>query len=123
MAETIVHGAVVDAQTRCAHYASALDVVAIRFACCGDYYPCHRCHAESAGHPAKVWAASAFDTRAVLCGVCRHELTIAEYLATDGCPHCSAPFNPGCRKHAHLYFEVAALPQDAGSSMPGDSAQ
>lgn len=119
VAKIVVHGASVDAQTRCAHYASPLDVVAIRFACCGDYYPCHRCHAEFAGHPAKPWAASAFDTRAVLCGVCRHELTIAEYLATDACPRCSARFNPGCRKHTHLYFETGTLPQDAGSAHYG----
>lgn len=122
MAEIIVHGAVVDAQTRCVHYASPLDVVAIRFACCGDYYPCHRCHAEFAGHPAKAWPASALDTRAVLCGVCRHVLTIAEYLATDGCPHCGAPFNPGCRRHTRLYFAVAIPPRTPGISMSEDSA-
>lgn len=106
MIDISVHGATVDAQTRCVHYASPLDVVAIRFACCGEYYPCYRCHQESAGHQARVWPASRFDTRAVLCGMCRYEMTIAEYLATSSCPHCHAHFNPGCHTHAQYYFEV-----------------
>ena len=109
VANIAVRGATVDQQTRCVHYASPLDVVAIRFACCGEYYPCYRCHEEAAGHPIKVWPASAFDTRAVLCGVCRRELTIAEYLATDACPHCGARFNPGCHAHAHHYFAMPAI--------------
>ncbi|HEU0196413.1 MAG TPA: CHY zinc finger protein [Nevskiaceae bacterium] len=102
----VIHGAPVDAQTRCVHYASPLDVVAIRFACCGDYYPCYRCHEAYAGHAAQVWPASAFDTRAVLCGVCRYEMTIREYLAARACPHCHAPFNPRCSLHASRYFEI-----------------
>ncbi|MGH8278914.1 MAG: CHY zinc finger protein [Gammaproteobacteria bacterium] len=115
-----MRGALVDAQTRCVHYASALDVVAIRFACCGVYYPCYRCHAEYAGHPAKVWPASQFNTRAVLCGVCRHELTIAEYLASHACPHCGAAFNPNCRLHAHHYFE---MPPAGATTDPQSSGQ
>lgn len=98
-------GSPVDDDTRCAHYRTALDVVAIRFRCCGEYYPCHQCHAESAGHPAARWPAGERDVAAVLCGVCRNELSIHEYLGVDGCPRCGAPFNPGCRLHASLYFE------------------
>ena len=101
-----VLGPVVDDETRCIHYRSPLDVVAIRFACCGEYYPCHLCHAEAAGHPARQWPIAERDREAVLCGVCGHELTIAEYLAADACPRCTAPFNPGCHLHTHLYFEV-----------------
>ncbi|MFP3466353.1 CHY zinc finger protein [Leifsonia sp. SIMBA_070] len=100
-----VLGPVVDDETRCIHYRSPLDVVAIRFACCGEYYPCHLCHAETAGHPATQWPRQDRDREAVLCGVCRTELTIAEYLVVDACPNCAAPFNPGCRLHTHLYFE------------------
>lgn len=100
-----VVGPVVDDETRCIHYRSPLDVIAIRFACCGEYYPCHLCHAETADHPARQWPADRRDERAVLCGVCGHELTIADYLATDDCPECGAAFNPGCRLHSHLYFE------------------
>lgn len=101
-----VHGATVDAHTRCRHYHTALDIVAIRFACCGEYYPCWKCHEEYADHPIKVWPADAFDTRAILCGMCGHELTITEYLPAECCPHCGARFNPRCHAHAHLYFEV-----------------
>ena len=101
-----VLGPVVDDETRCIHYRSPLDVVAIRFACCGEYYPCHLCHAETAGHPARQWPLEQREEHAVLCGVCGDELTISEYLAADDCPRCGAAFNPGCHLHTHLYFDV-----------------
>ena len=101
-----VLGPVVDDETRCIHYRSPLDVVAIRFACCGEYYPCHLCHAEAAGHPARQWPLEQREEHAVLCGVCGDELTISEYLAADDCPRCGAAFNPGCHLHTHLYFDV-----------------
>jgi uncharacterized CHY-type Zn-finger protein len=102
----VVRGPVVDEQTRCIHYRTALDIVAIRFACCREYYPCHLCHSETADHPAEQWPTSAHDERAVLCGVCRAELTIAEYLCTDTCPSCRSAFNPGCALHHELYFQA-----------------
>lgn len=101
-----VRGAVVDDMTRCVHYRSAVDIVAIRFACCGEYYPCHLCHAETAGHPARQWGLAERETKAVLCGACGEELSIAEYLGATGCPRCESPFNEGCALHAHLYFET-----------------
>jgi uncharacterized CHY-type Zn-finger protein len=105
-AQPRVLGPVVDDETRCIHYRSALDVVAIRFACCGEYYPCHLCHQEAADHPARPWPLAERDREAVLCGVCGGELTIAEYLGVEACPRCGAAFNPGCHLHTHLYFEV-----------------
>jgi uncharacterized CHY-type Zn-finger protein len=105
-----VLGRPVDEQTRCVHYRTALDVIAIKFWCCRAYYPCHLCHEETAGHPAAQWPVEEQDAEAVLCGVCGHELSVREYLAVDGCPRCAARFNPGCALHAHLYFEPA--PQD-----------
>jgi len=55
------------------------------------------------------WPRSRFDEPAVLCCVCRRTLTIAGYLASpDACPRCGAPFNPRCRRHHPLYFEVGA---------------
>lgn len=99
-------GPVVDGQTRCVHYRTRLDVVAIRFHCCREYYPCHRCHDEASdGHPAVLWPFGDRAEHAVLCGVCGTELAIGAYLAADGCPHCSAAFNPRCKLHAGLYFE------------------
>ena len=102
-----VLGPVVDDETRCVHYRTEVDIIAIRFACCGEYYPCHRCHEESADHPATQWPLGERGERAVLCGVCRTELTIDEYLATDACPRCGSAFNERCRLHTHLYFETA----------------
>ncbi|MFJ3491214.1 CHY zinc finger protein [Leifsonia aquatica] len=98
-------GPTVDDQTRCIHYRTELDVIAIRFACCGEYYPCHLCHAEAADHPAQAWPEGSGAERAVLCGVCGEELTIDAYLGVDGCPGCGAAFNPGCKLHRHLYFD------------------
>ena len=99
-----VLGPTVDDETRCVHYRTPLDVIAIRFACCREYYPCHACHAETADHAATPWPAQARGEAAVLCGVCRHELTIDAYLATDRCTACGAPFNPNCARHRHHYF-------------------
>ena len=50
--DPLLRGVGLDAQTRCAHYATARDVVALRFACCPAYWSCHRCHAELTDHPA-----------------------------------------------------------------------
>jgi len=96
----------VDDQTRCIHYQTSLDVIAVKFACCGEYYPCHLCHAETTDHPAQQWPLSKRGNKAVLCGVCRAELAIAEYLEAETCPRCDAAFNPGCKLHAEFYFEV-----------------
>ena len=103
-----VLGPVVDEMTRCVHYRTEVDIVAIKFACCDEYYPCHLCHAETADHAAAQWPLDQRDTEAVLCGACGTELTIASYLATNACPNCGSPFNERCRLHTHLYFETGA---------------
>ena len=100
-----VFGLGLDPETRCAHWRSALDIVALKLACCGTYYACRDCHDALAGHPAKVWPRSASGIVA-MCGACGEEMTIDAYLdCADQCPNCGAPFNPGCRKHRRLYFE------------------
>lgn len=104
---TVIKGKVIDEYTRCIHYHSPPDVIAIKFKCCGQYYPCYNCHKEEADHEHEVWNKSEFDEKAVLCGVCKNEMTIQAYLASnDHCPYCNAAFNPNCSKHYHLYFEV-----------------
>jgi len=101
-----VYGKTVDNQTRCQHWHSDLDVIAIKFKCCEKYYPCFSCHQEEADHEPEVWSKAEYDTKAILCGVCGSELTITEYQASGNtCPNCTAAFNPGCSKHYHLYFE------------------
>lgn len=103
-----VRGVGVGPETRCAHYAGERDVIAIRFACCGTYYPCFRCHGAVADHPSERWPREAFDRPAVLCGVCGRELAVEAYLTGDSrCPDCGAGFNPGCRTHRHRYFAVS----------------
>jgi len=102
----VVAGVDVDPETRCAHYHGERDIIAIKFKCCGKWFPCHACHAEIAGHPAEVWPEEEFNTPAVLCGACGHQLTVREYLACGSvCPRCSREFNPGCALHYELYFE------------------
>ncbi len=101
-----VFGVNVDAQTRCAHWHGATDIIAIKFRCCERYFPCYECHAELETHQPKVWARNEFDTPAILCGGCGLQLTVSEYLNGDSiCPRCESRFNPGCAKHYHLYFE------------------
>lgn len=102
-----LRGVAVDSETRCAHYGTDRDVIALRFGCCEAYYPCFTCHAAVADHDPEVWPRSRFEEPAVLCGVCRETITAAAYLdGDDSCPHCGAQFNPGCRNHRDRYFEI-----------------
>ncbi|HEX3023853.1 MAG TPA: hypothetical protein VHP12_01465, partial [Chitinophagaceae bacterium] len=60
-----------------------------------------------ADHQPQVWQKNEFDTKAILCGNCFNELTIAQYLESNyQCPFCEAAFNPRCSNHNHFYFEV-----------------
>jgi uncharacterized CHY-type Zn-finger protein len=100
-----VSGVGVDDETRCAHYHGEHDIIAIKFKCCGEWFPCHKCHSELAGHAAEVWPRDEFDVSAILCGGCRYQLTIREYFDCESvCPHCRRQFNPGCALHRDLYF-------------------
>ena len=102
-----VFGRVIDDNTRCEHYHSPVDIIAIKFKCCSKYYPCFQCHKETAGHEAQIWSKDEWDTKAVLCGACKTELTIHEYMRSGNrCPNCQAEFNPNCSKHYHLYFQA-----------------
>jgi len=103
----IVRGVDVDPQTRCAHYRSAVDIVAIKMRCCGVYWACKDCHEALAGHTIAVWGRGEWDARAVLCGACGLEMTIREYMECESrCTGCGAGFNPGCRGHWRFYFAV-----------------
>jgi uncharacterized CHY-type Zn-finger protein len=105
-ARPIVHGLNLDPETRCAHWASPLDIVAIKMRCCGRYYACKDCHEALAGHALQAWPREEWNETAILCGACGAELSVSAYLDSDNrCPACAAPFNPGCRTHHHFYFE------------------
>lgn len=102
-----LRGVAVDTETRCAHWDTAVDVVALRFACCEVYYPCYECHEATTDHEPVQWPKDRFGEQAVLCGVCLETLSARAYLESDdSCPKCGASFNPGCREHRHLYFET-----------------
>jgi uncharacterized CHY-type Zn-finger protein len=108
-----VRGVETDAETRCVHYRSAFDIIAIKMACCGVYYACKDCHAALADHEVKVWPRSNWDVRAILCGACGSELTINEYMSSGYCcPRCAAEFNPACRNHYQFYFAPEDRPED-----------
>jgi putative transcriptional regulator len=119
--EIEIKGRKVDNQTRCIHYHSPLDIIAIKFKCCNSYYPCYQCHEEAADHPSQVWKKEDFETKAIICGACKTEMSIYTYKTTEyQCPFCSANFNPKCSLHDHLYFEVSVL--NAGSYIKSTAA-
>lgn len=100
-----IFGIDVDPQTRCSHYKSELDIIAIKFKCCEKWFPCYECHSEIANHSPALWPKNEFDSPAILCGACGYQLTINEYFSCDStCPKCERGFNPGCANHYHLYF-------------------
>ena len=102
-----VKGLQVDPLTRCTHYHSERDIIAIKFKCCQTYYPCYKCHDALCDHTGIKWESGEFGEKAVLCGQCGSELTIKEYLhAHSTCPYCHAQFNPGCGLHYNYYFEI-----------------
>ncbi len=102
-----VKGKLVDEHTRCEHYHSPLDIIAIKFKCCNEYYACIHCHEDCADHPAMQLKKEECDTKAVLCGNCNYELSISEYLNCNyQCPNCGSVFNQKCKGHDHYYFET-----------------
>ncbi|WP_079479190.1 CHY zinc finger protein [Halobacillus salinus] len=100
-----VYGVRVDQETRCTHYNSTVDVVALKFPCCHKFYACYQCHQEDADHPPEKWGVTERDHHAILCGHCQTTMSINEYMQTNECPHCQHPFNAGCANHYPLYFE------------------
>lgn len=103
-----VQGAI-DKETRCEHYHTKNDIIALRFYCCNTYFSCFHCHEKYGCGNASVWPRSYFNRKAILCGECKVELTINAYLNSENlCPSCNAPFNSGCLLHHHLYFDENA---------------
>ncbi|CAD6633753.1 HN1_G0003950.mRNA.1.CDS.1 [Saccharomyces cerevisiae] len=109
MIETAIYGKTVDDQSRCVHWHLPKDVIAIRFKCCDKYYACFECHQELSSHPLEKYdLLDNANKHLIICGVCRHEMTFAEYHDYNSnliCPNCRSPFNPGCKLHYHLYFQ------------------
>lgn len=103
-----VLGQVIDNHTRCIHYHSQLDIIAIKFSCCQDYYPCYQCHLESTNHEIVRWKQHQLTKELVIvCGGCWKELTFLEYTSNDNkCMYCRASFNPKCQLHYDIYFDL-----------------
>lgn len=101
-----VHGELIDNESRCVHWHSPLDVIALKFKCCQRFYACYSCHDKLAGHPPQRYnLRHDSNEKLVLCGVCRTQLTFEQYVELR-CPRCAAHFNPGCKIHYDLYFEM-----------------
>ncbi|MEH6944850.1 CHY zinc finger protein [Bacillus sp. JJ722] len=101
-----VFGCLIDNENRCQHYSSKADVVSIKFKCCNKYYSCYKCHEKQNNHDVILWERNEFNQKAILCGVCKLELSISEYLAHKNCIHCGFNFNPNCTRHYHKYFKI-----------------
>lgn len=101
-----MYGPIVDQETRCIHYQTKKDIMAIKFKCCKKYYPCYKCHEESEDHHIVVWSKEENGEKVILCGVCRTEHTIREYVSMMHCSVCQSELNERCETHYHLYFEL-----------------
>ncbi len=89
-----VYGSFIDKDTRCKHYYSPSDIMAIKFKCCNKYYPCYKCHNEHKSHPIQRWAEDEFDEKAIMC---QYEMSIYDYMMFERCPPCGAQFNSRCK--------------------------
>jgi uncharacterized CHY-type Zn-finger protein len=109
-----VLGREIDNESRCFHWHSKLDIVAMRFKCCMEYYGCRQCHDEIANHDVILWdLINDQYVDVVMCGSCASTLTTHDYLqGHDKCPTCKAPWNPRCELHRHLYFNVNSSSED-----------
>ncbi|RLV91211.1 Helper of Tim protein 13 [Spathaspora sp. JA1] len=104
-----LQGQLTDKHTRCIHYHSKLDIIALKFKCCQIYYPCFKCHQELTNHKVSRYNSNDLATvKVILCGECFHELSFDEYKNNNmKCVYCHNNFNPGCSLHLDLYFDIA----------------
>ena len=99
-----VFGLEIDEETRCLHYHSDLDIVALKCWVCQDYFSCYQCHDALRDHPFVAYPSKQKSDKVVLCGACRAELTIQDYQEKMACSFCQRQFNPACQKHHSIYF-------------------
>lgn len=98
-----IFGLGLDAQGRCTHWKSPVDIVANKCAHCGKFYACFRCHDELETHQFRPVAATQPDT--VLCGCCGQTFAYHEYQQLAACSNCQHHFNPRCALHAGIYCD------------------
>lgn len=102
---TKIQGAI-DAEGRCRHWHTPVDVVANKCRTCGGWFACSLCHAELTDHE---FGAMPKEELCVMCGACGQQMTYAEYAGDElgpayKCPACGHAFNTGCALHAGTYF-------------------
>ena len=123
MEEPVVHGVGLERHTasRCAHWQSELDVLALLAPCCSKFYACASCHDACEEHALVPWADDTpLETKALLCGVCQSRIAIIDYMDPSRpsvCPACSAGFNPGCKTHWNIYFSAVLIENATGATM------
>ena len=115
-----VHSLAVYADSKCAHYHSELDIVALRHPCCGKFYACVACHDALESHRAAPWPRSRWGEPAVCCGACGTVITVLAYMdryaqneAAVTCPACSSGWNPKCKRHWTRYFDMGTAESEA----------
>lgn len=105
-----VFGSIYDNETRCTHWHTDKDIIALKFACCGKYWPCYQCHNSCMEGPLRKYAVVESAVKVVLCGSCAEEMTFQEYIDCDyACKKCHGEFNPGCKLHYGIYFDLRAM--------------
>ncbi|KAF1831906.1 hypothetical protein BDW02DRAFT_28022 [Decorospora gaudefroyi] len=103
----VVYGLAVTSLTQCTHWHSPLDIIAIKHFCCKKFYACISCHDACEAHKPGVWPKDLRTEKAVLCGKCKHVLAVDDYMKSgSACTKCGSGFNPGCKNHWALYFEL-----------------
>ena len=101
-----IYGLLVDNQSRCQHYHTELDIVALKCFDCLKYYACYQCHDRLGGtHSFRAYPCHLKQDKVLICGVYQHEMVIDEYQEAIVCPNCHSAFNLACSKHYDIYFE------------------
>lgn len=95
-----MRGLLIDGEGRCVHYHGPFDVVGNKCATCIQWWACHACHEELAGHP--FGRVLIDDPSSLECGSCGELLSYGH----EQCPQCGHQFNPGCSLHRDFYFLV-----------------
>src|SRR5699024_7970441 len=102
----ILIGKLMDIETRCKSYVSVKDFMEIKFYRCNTFYTFFTGDREQVNHALGNCPKEKFNTKAILCGVCRTEMTIETYMNHNACPECGSVYNENCQLHYPIYFDV-----------------
>lgn len=97
-----IYGIKIDQQSRCIHYHTKNDIVALMCRQCQKFYACYKCHDELNNHTFRPVYAN--QVHNILCGNCRSLLKYNQYKL-NYCPYCQHSFNPKCIIHHSIYFK------------------